>query len=329
MKTGMFLIVCCWIVCFAFSLGKDEMTYSEKDEIQLKEILPRNEHSDSSQKITPLIKADTTNIQKIAIGTILPDLEDSTILTFLYGSCYSTEEGYTYNNGVQIWDSEDSIYMQVKERLGNDTLQIIYVRGEMAYTSVMHNFYNEAAIIARKVENGWKVINGYKDSQVIDFNSVELAGIYFDRFLLRYEIFGVYAGGVEYGSVSYTLMEPGSFDGQFVDFMLSSSNTASSQCFADTDVEDYHCDCYSRSGKDTFYFDAKFNALVFDYEYNDLSGDCEMKDSISTTAKQKWYMNANNSFLANGNHLSDWGENILEEVNLKEEEIRKKLLSKD
>lgn len=322
MKTGMFLIVCGWLLSFAFSLSKNEMDFARKMEFSAKENLPEIKNSDSSAKITTLIQADEIDTPDVAIGTILPDLEDSTIMNFLYGSYYEANGKLIYNNGVQIWDEEDSIYMQVEERLGNDTLQIIYVRGEMAFTSVMHNFYNEAALILRKMDNGWEVINGYKDEQVIDFHSVELAGIFFDRFLLRYEIFGVYAGGVEYGSVTYTLLEPGSFEGQFVDFMLSSSNTASAQCFSEPDVEDYHCDCYARSGKDTFYLDTEMKALVFDYEYYDQSGDCEMKDSTINTATQKWYMNSNNSFLAKGNRLSDWSENILEEVIFSDKQIR-------
>lgn len=304
------------------------MDFTDKKDFSIIENQPQIPNSDSSEKITSLIQAEEIDTPDIAIGTILPDLEDSTILNFLYGSYYSADGKLIYNNGVQIWDEEDSIYMQVEERLGNDSLQIIYVRGEMAYTSVMHNFYNEAALIMRKVEKGWQVINGYKDAQIIDFQSVELAGIYLDRFLLRYDIFGVYAGGIEYGSVEFTLLEPGKFEGPTVNFMRRSSNIYSEQCYDDPDIEDDHCDCYARYGKDTFYLDAKLNSLVFDYEYFDQSGDCDMKDSTISTTTQKWYMNSHTSFLAKGNHLSEWSERILEEVNLSAEEIKQRLLEK-
>jgi len=255
-------------------------------------------------------------------------LEDSTLLTFIYGSCYLKEDVFTYNNGPQIWDDADSIYMQVHSVIGNDSMKVIYIIGEAAITSVMHDHYIETVLVVCLEKNDWKITDGYIDGGSIDFETPEFIGEYFNRILIKNEFFGVYAGGVAYGEVSYTLLEKGKLTGPSVGFITQSSNGASMQCMKEPDIEDYHCDCYNRWGKDTLFFDDKLNALVFEYQYANITGDCEMENKMEEKTTQRHYMNADTCFMASGNYLSEWGASIEDEVKMTEEEIIKILKRK-
>ncbi len=263
----------------------------------------------------------------IEIGAVLPDLEDSTLLTFIYDSCYLMSNGFAFNNGPQYW-TDDSVYMQVNAVFGSDTHKIIYIVGEVAIAETMHNLFKVTTLAVCKVKNGWKITDVIVDEEWIDFESADLVGEYFNRILVKTHINGVYAGGVMYEESTYTLLEKGKLDGLSVSFMTGSSNTASSQCFAETDDPDFHCDCYDRSGKDSVWFDNRLNALVFDYVYQSTDGDCDMKNAVESKTTQRWYMNADTCFMANGNYLSEWGERIEDEVKMTEEEIKKILKMK-
>ena len=260
---------------------------------------------------------------KEIIGKIIPNTEDPVLLKLIYGSCYKADGAYVYNWGPQIWEDKDSVYMKVKERFGDDTTQIIYLRGEMAITDVMHNFYNESALILNKTKKGWKVMDGYIDRQIIDYSSVEIKKTYGNMFLIIYETSGVYAMGVQSSDVEYSLITQNNFNGPSVSFILSSSNTASNQCMTTEDTT--ACNCYSYDGKDIYRYDETLKCLVFDYTFNKHTYTCNMKTEHVDHAYQTWYMNADTSFLVKGNIIKDYGNDIQEKVNLNDIEIRKRL----
>ncbi|NVO02536.1 MAG: hypothetical protein HXX09_07505 [Bacteroidetes bacterium] len=255
--------------------------------------------------------------RKMLIGKIIPNTDDSTLLNLFYGSCFLAGDKYEFNWGPQIWDQSDSVYMKVEQRLGDDTTQIIYIRGEMAITCVMHNFFNESAIILEKVENGWKIKDCYIDMQLIDYESIEIAGKFDNHFLLRYETAGIYAGGVGFGDVQYTLMPRNSFEGPSITFILSSSNGATDRC-----------EQYSKDGKVDYVFNKKMNCLIFDYKFKRYSVNCDNTIQTNDSIYQRWYMNADTSFLGKGKPIADFGDEIGENVNLSKSEIYKRLQTK-
>jgi hypothetical protein len=261
--------------------------------------------------------------EKKLLGKIIPDLGDSTLLTFVYGSCRKKEGHFEYNNGVQMWDDRDSVYMRVEERIDADSsVSLVYLRGEMAITCRMHNFFNETALLCKRVGEMWKITDAYVDQTSIDYHSVELAGIFDGRMLLRYETSGIYAGGVGFGSAQYTWLKNDSLSGSSVSFITGSGNTASEQCMPEVMGQ---CDCYERSGEVKFRFNEKWNCLVFDYAFETTDSDCKLKHSRTRKTTQRWYMSADTSFIAGGHELSEWGENILGKVSLKPDQIKKML----
>lgn len=260
------------------------------------------------------------------IGKILPDTEDSTLLCFVYGSCYNAGDHPVYNWGPQIWSEGDSVIMQVAERLGDENTQLIYIRGEQAITAVMHNFFNETALLLNKTKNGWLVSDAVVDEQVIDFSAVEQVAVQDNRFLVRYSISGTYAGGVMFASDTYNLLSRKSLTGPTVSFITGSSNTASSQCMAEENGND--CDCYDRTGETKFSYDKTLQCFVFHFNFANTVYECDIKNGQTTNAKQTWYMNADTAFMGSGHDISEWGEKIGKFKTLPQAEIRK-LLQRD
>lgn len=284
----------------------------------------------SAHDTTYLVEAKDFEIERyLEIGAVLPDLEDSTLLTFIYGSCYWDGESFTFNNGPQIWDDQDSVYMKVHSVLGTDSSKIIYIIGEAAITSVMHNHYIETVVAVSLENNGWQITDGYIDGGTIDFQSPEFIGEFYGRLLIKNEFYGTYAGGVFYGEKEFVLLEKDKLDGQSVRFITGSSNGLSLQCIKEEGEDDYHCDCYSRWGKDTLYFDSQLNALVFDYEYTNVTGDCEMENAVEEKIFQRHYMNADTCFMAAGRNIREWDNGFEgEEIKMTGEEIKKALSNK-
>lgn len=281
-----------------------------------------------------IVKYDTTydvitdedpEKRELKIGTILPDLDDSTLLTFVYGSCYLKDGMYTFNNGVQIWDEQDSVYMRAEESFGDDRQQIIYIRGEMAITAVMHNFFCETAIVVRLTDKGWEVTDGYIDEQIIDYVEAELIGIYDGRFLMRYANAGVYSWGHELSQERYAFLYSNKIYGQEINFLLGRSNKYAFPCMDYDSIPETDCDCYDAQGEVTYMYDTTLNSLVFDYFYKTTSADCELQNPVTDSIRQTWYMNSDTCFMANGHKLSEWGEHILDEVKMTEEEIKRTL----
>lgn len=260
------------------------------------------------------------------IGKTLPDLEDSTLIRFVYGSCYNAGDGAMYNWGPQLWSDGDSVIMQVAEQLGDDYTKLVYIRGEQAITAVMHNVFNETTLLLNKTKNGWLVSDAVVDEQVIDFSSVEQVAVQDNRFLVRYSISGTYAGGVMFASDSYNLLSRKSLTGPSVSFITGSSNTASSQCMAEENGND--CDCYDRSGETKFSYDKTLQCFVFHYNFANTVYECDIKNGKTTNAKQTWYMNADTAFMGSGHAISEWGEKIGDFTTLPQAEIRK-LLQRD
>jgi hypothetical protein len=233
----------------------------------------------------------------LLIGKILVNLEDTTLLKLVYGSyAYKDDKPY-FNAGPKIWDDQDSVYVYVAERLGNDSVQVIYLRGEMAITTRMHNHFHESVLMLVKEKKGWKVADASVQGEAIDYNAVKFEGFFGRQMLLQYETFGVYAGGVDYGEKQFMLLTPGSLKGQNVRFVFASSNTASDQCFADPETN-RECDCYSHDGKITYAYNQKWKCLVFDYVYNQVNMQCEGKNPKGTVLHQRLCMNADTSFLS-------------------------------
>jgi hypothetical protein len=259
------------------------------------------------------------------IGQSLTDLEDSTLLQLVYGSSYPTPEGHRYNWGSQLYHEDDSVYMQVAERLRNDSLQVIYLRGVYAYTTQMHNHFIESALLLAPDKFGWRVVDAYVDATVIDFAEVILLGTYLGRMLVRYSTSGIYAGGVSFGSDEYKLLETRHLRGPTACFISHRSNAMSEQCFGEADDPEYHCDCYEGSGHVEHETDQKWNAMRFSYTLETLNGDCELADPKTTFARQTWLMNRDTAFQIAGDSLSEWGERIEGRINLSERQIAARL----
>jgi hypothetical protein len=259
-------------------------------------------------------------------GMILPNIDDTSLLTLIYGS-YKEENGKKfYNWGPKIWDTNDSVYMKVCNRIGDDSFKVIYIRGEMAITAVMHDFYNETALLLYKTKKGWIVMDSYIDKEVNDFANVQLEGKYNDLFLLKYETFGVFAGGVQFGDVIYTLISSKSLKGPFIRFISSSSNTGSNECEKTENRQ--ICDCYSLGGEVVFQYDNSLKCLVFKYNFAKSRYECGITNEHVQNANQTWYMNTDTSFLGDGNPISLFGDSIKGKIMLTDIEIIKRLNEK-
>jgi len=262
------------------------------------------------------------SIVKGLIGKIVPNLMDTTLIKLVYGSFYFKNDEAVYNKGPQIWDNSDSTYMKLETSFGNDTVQIIYLRGTMAITTNMHNHYNETGLIFNKKNDQWELVDAYFDTEVIDAADLTVIDSYFGGFLVKSETNGIYAGGVEYSGVNYSIIAFNSFSGPSLSFLTASSNQASDQCIPKDDELNYHCDCYANEGVVKFSYNRKWNCLVFKYHFKSTQGDCNMHESSADSTDQTWYMNADTSFLARGKRITKWGEEILEEVNLTESDVK-------
>lgn len=278
--------------------------------------------------VNPVQEAEkkTSERAQQLIGKILPDTEDSTLIRFVYGSCYYSGDGASYNWGPQIWNDGDSVIMHVAERLGDDNTQLIYLRGEQAITAVMHNFFNETTLLLNKTKNGWLVADAIVDEQVIDYSGVELLDTQDNRMLVRYSTSGTYAGGVMFANDVYNLYARTSLTSPSVSLITGSSNTASSQCFGEENGND--CNCYDRTGETKFSYDKTLQCFVFRYSFSNTLYECEVKNGKTTNAKQTWYMNADTAFMGSGHALGEWGESIGDFTSLPQAEIRKLLQRK-
>lgn len=271
------------------------------------------------------IPASNTSPEKDIIGVTVSDLHDSTLLNLVYGSCYLRGENYCFNKGPQIWNENDSIYMKVEEGFGNDSLQIIYIRGEMAITSTMHNSFNETSLAFWKVQNGWKVIDARIDEEIIDYSAIEPVREFHSNILINYKTFGVYAGGIEYGENTYSLISSKGFNGPSVSFISTSANIASIECVPEEDKE---CDCYSREGKVSINYNPIWKCLTFDYDYTNSTGGCSLENPQTFIYRQTWFMNNDTCLLVAGNPIEDFGQIIKDEIKLSDAEIAKYMLPK-
>lgn len=318
------------VLFFSVSCGTDQSV--KKDTTETVKTADTLAQPDSARILTASLPAtkktgqETDEHSQKLIGKILPDLEDSTLLRFVYGSCYNAGDNPMYNWGPQLWSDGDSVIMQVAERLGDENTQLIYIRGEQAITAVMHNIFNETTLLLNKTKNGWLVSDAVVDEQVIDFSAVEQVAMQDNRFLVRYSISGTYAGGVMFASDSYNLLSRKSVTGPTVSFITGSSNTASSQCMAEENGND--CDCYDRTGETKFSYDKTLQCFLFRFNFSNTEYECEIKNGKTTNAKQTWYMNADTAFMGSGHDISEWGEKIGNFTTLPQAEIRK-LLQRD
>jgi hypothetical protein len=259
------------------------------------------------------------------IGKVIPALDDSILLKFVYGGFIHRDKVCVFNCGPQLINENDSIYMEVKQRFGNDSVQVIYLVGEAAITGRMHDDYNVTGLLFNKTKNGWKLKDAYINTLIIDYQPAELIGVFDGRFLFKYPTFGVYAGGVEFGSDEYVYLKPNTLHGPAISFIAAASNTASEQCLSFENDTSYHCNCYERNGEVEFTFNESWKCFVFDYKFKNREGDCEMKKPVIETADQRWYMNADTAFMADGNEITYWGDELLGKINLSKEEIKKRL----
>lgn len=322
------LLFCCFTACNNTPAATTNKTDTAADTASANS--PQNDSAIiASQPPSPPSPQEISESKKRGeklIGKILPDTDDSTLLVFVYGSCYREGGKFRFNNGPQNWRESDSVYMEVAQRLGDESAAIIYIRGEAAITTTMHNFFCETALLVNKTNKGWKVMDAYVDEEVIDYHDVDLEGVYDNRFLIRSELFGVYGGGIEFGNVTYQLVSRTLLDGPATDFITSSSNLASMRCIPDENNNE--CDCYSREGSVKFRYDKTLRCLVFDYSFTNTNYECDGKNGKKQQAKQTWYMNADTSFLGKGNAISEWGEEIGPVSALADSTIRRLLMQR-
>ncbi len=89
----------------------------------------------------------------------------------------------------------------------------------------------ETSLLLNRTGKNWKVADVSFYNDVIDYNSVKLAGIFDKHLLIKYTTEFVYIGGVEFGYFDYTFISISNLKGGHVGFVLSASNTAGYQCF--------------------------------------------------------------------------------------------------
>lgn len=265
---------------------------------------------------------------KSLIGKVIPDLEDSLLLGFVYGNSTLTSNGLATDAGSETMEESESPSMEVAEQLGNDSMQLVYLRASKSVADISHNYFQETCLMLKRNPKGWQVLDAYVDAESIDFAAVDVVGEYKGSFILRYETSGVYGGGISYGSHQYRWLNPNRLQGPSIEFMVESSNGASMQCISEEGVPDYHCDCYARSGTVKFNYNKALDCLVFNYHYENQLGDCEMKNARTATAEQIWYMNGDTAFQAKGPILGEWGDGITGKVNLSKAEIQRVLSGK-
>ncbi|MBU0488439.1 MAG: hypothetical protein KKA07_02100 [Bacteroidetes bacterium] len=330
MKSILFLVIATTVL---FSCGPNAKEANERDAATIQDETSINEAD----------PGDTVNVEneksevgtsdeelkekaKKLIGKIVFNLEDSTLLKLVYGSFYRKDNVCVYNWGSQIWNTEDSVYMKVEKRMGDDSTQIIYLRGEKAITAVMHNHYNETGLIFRKIKNGWKVMDAYLDRHVVDASSdMEILQVYGNMFLVKEESSSVYGGGFLSGNIIFYTASRDRFEkGSSVDFLIESSTIASDACMSgEGEYKKSSCDdCFSSEGNVEYKYNQKFKCFEFNYALTKVKFECELKNPRDYFAvKQKWYMNADTSFLAEGNILDQNCGEIIGKVKLSENEI--------
>jgi hypothetical protein len=235
------------------------------------------------------------------INSILPSDNDSTLLTTLYGSCYLRGKTLVFNFGPQEFYKEDSTYMKIEERLDDSLMQVVYVRGEIAITTVNHNHFNETILLLNKVDNGWKIRDAVLDERVIDYSHVEMSDTAYKNYkIIKYTRYASYASGCDYGDISYSLVSKNSLSVNEISFMFQSSNGATMQCYTEEGDTNAVCDCYDHNGSVKFRVDKNLDCLVFEYKANLGSVDCNGKRRVITPLKQTWYMNADTVFQSKG-----------------------------
>jgi hypothetical protein len=279
------------------------------------------------QTITPNPEDQTDSFANAHLkGVIISNTQDSTLLKLIYGNCQNSNGQYYFNQGPQMWDNSDSVFMKVEERLGDDTTQIVFIRGVNAITAVMHNYFTETALMLKRTRGGWVILDGYIDKSVADYAGVELTGVYHGSFLIRHATSGVYGGGLDWNDATYSLIGRDNLSGPTIRFLLSNSNTASSQC--DSSENSTTCTCYSNEGEVVFHHDSIRKCLIFEYTFLKKSYDCGRINERIEQAHQTWYMNGNTSFMGEGNPIDADNLEIKEKIKLTEIEINQRLTKK-
>jgi hypothetical protein len=285
---------------------------------------------DTSEKPSSGSDIEELNILRAEklIGAVLPNLDDTTLLKLVYNSFIMLNGHVTSPLSPEGTNSDDSIYMYVEERLGDEQTQLIYFRGEISTSLYMHNHFQESSLLFEKVNNGWKIVDAMINEQSIDFESVELIGFFFhDKMLVGYSWSGVYGGGIIDSGTHYTLMSRNSMSGENLGFTLQSGNTASDNCFGDRD-EGAECDCYERTGDVKWTYNKKLNYLLFDYKLAITSYDCEGNNPQETKLVQTWLMSEDTTFQIKGDVMDENEILTGEKIKLQETEIQKILTRK-
>jgi hypothetical protein len=280
----------------------------------------------------PTSGKETDPMVKSIYGKLIPNLDDSTLLKFVYGSYRlkrerinerQTNDFFTFNRGAQILSEIDSTYMKVMTRLGNDTVQFVFLIGDMAVTSSNHNQFNLTGLVFKKISNGWMLMDAFIDITVTDLDSIFLKGSFNNNFLFSYHTTGVYDGGISFACTEYNFLKPYSFAGARVNLITGASNMDTPECMTGDKRSNVSCVCYHRTGQETF--NRKLNCLEFHYKFENETIDCESKKSKKEIANQTWYMNTDTTFLANGSEIDTWGENIFGNIKLNERDIINRL----
>jgi hypothetical protein len=241
-------------------------------------------------------------------GKILPNLEDSTILKIVYGSCLLTNrifhKGYLQDSAEATWvyrftaDQGGKSDIQVENNFElKDGGRLIYLGGWFYFSDMMHDLYYETGLICEKCKGGWRIVDSYKDDVLPDDNGTVPVAEIGNIILLESSSSGD-LNAFAHSDVGYEIITNKKFKvcNNSVGFILSDNYIGDMNPIPPDSI--IGCNGYSDSGAVNFRFNDTLKAFVFYYNREEKNYGCTHEKIVHTqTEYEIRYMNTDTSFL--------------------------------
>lgn len=255
------------------------------------------------------------------IGTIITDTSDSAILKLMYGTYYIADGKCKVNVGRE-YTADDTIIMEVHDRVGDDSTLIVNITGMCGFMK-NHTMYYVTQLVLNKVKDGWLLTDDHyyntQEESWLDYASTRVLGRYCGRVLLSCN----YSSGLA-DEVGYSWMPR-----HKLDEAVSGVSFLTRESGGDACESRYHsvCEgCKDLSGDVTYSYDQDLKYLIFNYDVTRTSYGCDYSNPhILSTAHQTWYMNADTCFLGRGAIFKadeDWDRITVDSVYMTDSQIR-------
>ena len=254
------------------------------------------------------------------IGTVINDIQDSTLLKLMYGSYFTADGGYL---SKLARSQGDTVAMKVHDRVEGDSVLIVYITG-LSGGMKNHSMYCVTELILNKIKGAWQLTDavnniGYEDA-LMDYSSTKALGKYWGRLLVVGESQSGLADQLNYSwGPRHKINEPTC---ELI-FLLREAG-------GDACVGEYHnnnCnDCHDLQATVDYVYDPAFRCLIFHYFVTRTAYSCDYQHPhVLSTAYQDWYMNADSCFLGRGSIFNPdeaWDRITVDSVHLTDSQIR-------